>query len=158
DQALGADRGEALQLEELEKRAVATAASEDATCVAAFLQTMPPRYLVATAPEAVARQARVITQVAPTGAAAHLFPLDRGSGPELIEVLVVAPDRPGLLARLTAMLLSNRLDVQSAQLYSRETADGPQVVDVFIVRRLDDDPGGLERLASRLPRDLASVL
>jgi [protein-PII] uridylyltransferase len=31
-------------------------------------------------------------------------------------------------------------------------------MDVFVVRRMDDDPGGLERLAKRLPRELERVL
>jgi [protein-PII] uridylyltransferase len=56
------------------------------------------------------------------------------------------------------MLFANRLDVQSAQLFHRDRDGAREVVDVFVVRRLDEDPGGLTRLAAKLPRDLASVL
>jgi [protein-PII] uridylyltransferase len=147
-----------LQADELRRRAVAAGGPEDAHRVEAFVASMPQRYLLATPPEAIVRHARVVSQAQPGRALVHLAPLE-GEGPaDLAEVVIVAPDRPGLLARLAAVLYANRLDVQSAQVYSRESPAGRDAVDVFTVRRLDDDPGGLMRLAARLPRDLAALL
>jgi UTP:GlnB (protein PII) uridylyltransferase len=55
---------------------------------------------------------------------------------------VVADDRPGLLATISAALVNERLDVTGAEAYTRKTANGHrEAVDIFWVQRLDvDDP------------------
>src|SRR5262249_26641845 len=142
DEALGRVDAHAVpQADELRRRAIA-AAGADAARVRAFLASMPERYLLATPVGAIARHVRLVAQATPGRAIVHLSAVEREASGELAEVVVVAPDRPGLLARLAAMLYANRLDVQSAQLYWRGTGAAREVVDVFIVRRLDDDPGG----------------
>jgi [protein-PII] uridylyltransferase len=51
------------------------------------------------------------------------------------ELLVVAPDAPGLLAMITGVLLAHRLDIVSAQIHSRLAPGEPGVaLDVFVVR------------------------
>lgn len=158
EEAMGRERATpSLHVDELRRRAVAFAGREG-PMVERFLAGMPERYVLATPPESIARHARAAAQVGPGRALVHLAPLEGEAPGDLAEVVIVAPDRPGLLARLSAMLYANRLDVQSAQLYSRVVGESIEAVDVFTVRRLDADPGGLARLAAKLPRDLSSVL
>ncbi len=118
-----------------------------------LLSRMPERYVVATPPEAIVRHARVLGDD-DRATAVHLAGVEGDVTGELLEVLVVAPDRPGLLALVAAMLYANRLDVQSAQIYSR----GGGALDVFVVRRALADPGELARLAERLPRQLDQLV
>jgi [protein-PII] uridylyltransferase len=150
--------GVAPHADEIRRRALTLAGPDGAPAVEAFLRGMPARYLVATSPDAVVRHARAAAGGDPAQPLVRLLPLEGASADDLAEVLVVALDRPGLLARLAAMLYVNRLDVQSAQVFSRSTERGYEAVDVFTVRRLDADRGGLERLAAKLPRDLAGIL
>ena len=77
------------------------------------------------------------------------------------ELCVVADDRPGLLASISAVLAANRLGVLEAQRdNSRTRADGlDEAVDLFFVRAPGD--GSLEdvrRSALKAERDLAAVL
>jgi [protein-PII] uridylyltransferase len=51
---------------------------------------------------------------------------------------VIADDRPGLLAAISAAFVQARLDVIGAEAYTRTTPDGHrEAVDVFWVQRLD---------------------
>ncbi|HEY5957756.1 MAG TPA: hypothetical protein VIV60_14430 [Polyangiaceae bacterium] len=53
-------------------------------------------------------------------------------------VCVVADDRPGLLATISAALISERLDVIAAEAYTRRlSAEGREAVDIFWVKLLD---------------------
>jgi len=55
---------------------------------------------------------------------------------------VVADDRAGLLALISASLVVCRLDVNPAEVYTRTTEQGKkEAVDLFWVRKLDDKPG-----------------
>lgn len=153
-----ADARDTVPLEDLQRRVMATVDEHEAAMVQSFMASMPQRYLLATPVEAIVRHARVVTRAQYGKPLVHLAPMEEATIGDLAEVVIVAPDGPGLLARLTAVLFANRLDVQSAQVYSRDTPAGREAVDVFIVRRRDDDPGGLMRLATRLPKDLSAVL
>jgi [protein-PII] uridylyltransferase len=137
----------------------AQAAGEDEDLVRAHCAALPPRYVYGTSAEAIVRHARALARGVDESAWVIATPLSDGVGRgELVEVLVRAPDRPGLLARLAAMLYACRLDVQSAQLFARTSGARTEALDVFVVRRIDDDPGAMERVASKLPRELARVL
>jgi [protein-PII] uridylyltransferase len=68
-------------------------------------------------------------------------------GGETVRIEVHAPDAPGVLSRLAAVLASEGLGVVGA----RVTTLGPEVRDVFFVRRPAEPPaGGWDRLADRL--------
>ncbi|MFO0556535.1 MAG: [protein-PII] uridylyltransferase [Polyangiales bacterium] len=136
----------------------AECAGADHAIVRALCAQLPPRYVYATPSESIVRHARALASAVQGQPFVVATPLDEGASGELVEVLVSAPDRPGLLARLSAMLYACRLDVQSAQLFARQREGGADAMDVFVVRRLDDDPGGLARLEQRLPRELERVL
>lgn len=147
---------------EQRKQHIFESAGADRTLVEQFLVRMPPKYLNATPNDAIIRHARATEQSGTAIPFVHIAPLSiatSSSSAELYEVIIIAKDQPGLLARLAGMLASCRLDVQSAQLFSRKSSTvEAEAFDVFIVRRMDEDPGGLSRLAARLPRELQRVV
>lgn len=126
----------------------------------AFLASMPERYLLANAPEAICAHARVA--------------LERGLGrerrvvhaalvpsrhPEVSELCVVADDAPGLLARIAAAITAARLQVLGAQVYSRSVSGcgATEAVDLFWVRDARGNAEGVAQVMPRLTRDLESV-
>jgi [protein-PII] uridylyltransferase len=120
-----------------------------------FLSTMPERYLLANAPEAIAAHAGVALDRDRAPVHAALVP---SRHPEVAEICVVADDCPGLLARIAAAITAGRLEVLAAQVYSRLLADGnSEAVDLFWVRDRIDGAEGVERAVPRLVRDLGDV-
>jgi [protein-PII] uridylyltransferase len=116
-----------------------------------WLDGMPDRYLTGVPPRAVAEHVRLsrARQSAPATLSVRPVP-DRGCS----ELVVVAEDRPGLLARLTGVLLANRVDVVAAHINSRPG----EAIDVFLVRDragrpIPDDDARWERVR----RDLGQV-
>jgi len=105
--------------------------------------------------------------------AAH-FAIAEARGDELVSVgsfpssrpgtalCVVAEDRPGLLATISASLVLSRLDVIEAEAYTRRRSDtADEAVDIFWVRQdppeLRDQPVGPEHVA-QLKSTLAGLL
>lgn len=119
-----------------------------------WVRSMPTRYLQATSPRDALRHARALHDVAPGGARLVLQPVDDRDGAGLSEVLVHAPDRPGLLADLTGLLFAHRLDIQRAEIHSV----GADVVDVFVVRHPEPTSRELVRLAARLAQQLDALV
>lgn len=121
-----------------------------------YLGTMPERYVLANAPAAIAAHAEIAWRHQGEPAAVDLVP---SRHPEAAEVCVVAADRPGLLAAITAALTASRLEVHGAQIHSREvTGKGVQAVDLFWVRDRGDGAAGVARALPKLRRDLLSVV
>ena len=135
-------------------QAVANAPEEARPQVERLLARMPQRYVLATAPERVVRHARAIGDLPPGARRVHVEPVEGDATGELLEIVFAAPDRPGLLALFAALLYANRLDVQSAEIYSTEGA----AVDVFIARGAHLDPTDVARIARRLPSQLDDLL
>ncbi|MEO8875567.1 MAG: HD domain-containing protein, partial [Polyangiaceae bacterium] len=126
----------------------------DATNFETFATSMPERYLLANAPEAIARHARLALDRSKSAVTAGMAPTRH---PEISELCVVMDDRPGLLASIAAAITANRLEVLAAQVYSRQTDRGMEAVDVFWVRdRIDAKDGPLQALP-RLVRDLEDL-
>lgn len=105
--------------------------------------------------------------------AAH-FAIAEARGDELVSVgsfpssrpgtalCVVAEDRPGLLATISASLVLSRLDVIEAEAYTRRRSDtADEAVDIFWVRQdppdLRNEPVGPEHVA-QLKSTLAGLL
>jgi [protein-PII] uridylyltransferase len=105
--------------------------------------------------------------------AAH-FAIAEARGEELVSVgsfpssrsgtalCVVAEDRPGLLATISASFVLSRLDVIEAEAYTRRRAGtAEEAIDIFWVRRdppeLRDQPVGPEHIA-QLKSTLAGLL
>lgn len=102
--------------------------------------------------------------------------------PEAAEICVIAEDRPGLLAAITAAISASRLEVHAAQIHSRvvpvgeliesvashersganpspdDAGERVQAVDLFWVRDRGEGVEGVARALPRLVRDLIALL
>ncbi len=118
-----------------------------------FVGTMPERYLLANAPDAIVAHAAVARDRGMAPVHAALVPSRHR---EAAELCIVALDRPGLLASIAAAITASRLEVLGAQVYSRTTRPGNvEAVDLFWIRDRNDGAVGVERAMPRLTRDLA---
>jgi [protein-PII] uridylyltransferase len=146
--------------------------------LARYLASMPERYLLANSPAAIAAHSELARQQQ-SGANTVSVALVPSRHPEAAEVCVVAPDRPGLLAAITAALAASRLEVHAAQIHSRACDDegmddggviraragsSPpagvrlQAVDLFWVRDRGEGVGGVARAIPKLVTDIQAVL
>ena len=122
-----------------------------------FLASMPERYLLSNAPEAICAHARVALDRERERRPVHAA-LVPSRHPEVSELCIVAADAPGLLARIAAAITASRLEVLGAQVYSRPTAGGPsEAVDLFWVRDARGNADGVAQTMPRLVRDLENV-
>lgn len=104
-----------------------------------FADSMPLSYRVLFDPRTVRRHALVSYHRAGRPAHAEVWraPNDLGTA-----LCVVADDRPGLLSAIAATLVSHRLDVITALVFSRRLDEAArEAVDVFWVRRADSRDG-----------------
>ena len=128
----------------------------------AFLHTMPDRYLLANAPDAICAHARVALDRAAKHTPVHAA-LVPSRHPEISEICVVAEDAPGLLARIAAAITAARLEVLGAQVYSRtmrpagRAHEMTEAVDLFWVRDARTGAEGVAAAMPRLLRDLERV-
>ncbi len=122
-----------------------------------FVASMPDRYLLVSAPEAVAATSELV-RVHRAGGEACSVALLPSSDPETAELCIVAPDRPGVLAAIAAAIAAARLEVHAAQVHGTSAGGPPLAVDVFWVRVPSEGVIGIERALPRLRRDLAAVL
>ncbi|MDB4933137.1 MAG: [Protein-PII] uridylyltransferase [Labilithrix sp.] len=122
----------------------------------AFLASMPERYLLSNAPDAICAHARVALDRTRERRAvqAALVP---SRHPEVSELCVVAEDAPGLLARIAAAITASRLEVLGAQVYSRKVGSTTEAVDLFWVRDARGNADGVAQAMPRLLRDLESL-
>jgi [protein-PII] uridylyltransferase len=100
-----------------------------------FAHTLSSAYRSTYDAQAIAEHARVASLRNTDAASVGLFDL-RGDAEH--GLCVVAQDRPGLLATISASLLASGLDVVDADAHTRRTPAGQsEAVDVFWVRRSD---------------------
>jgi [protein-PII] uridylyltransferase len=99
----------------------------------AFSESMPRAYRRAHSADSIANHARVAEARGGRRVNVGLFPPARGAQAGLC---VIADDRPGLLATLSAALVLHGLDVIDAEAHTRRTPEGgAEAVDIFWVRR-----------------------
>jgi [protein-PII] uridylyltransferase len=89
---------------------------------------MSERYFVANSPESIVEHARAVC--ARAGCPVHVVCV-ASRHPDGSELCVVADDRPGLLAGITAALTANRLDVLTAEVYSHPVGTEREALDIF---------------------------
>ena len=119
-----------------------------------FVASMPERYVLANAPEAIGAHARVALGRT-TAVTAALMPSRHA---DIAELCVVADDAPGLLAWIAAAITASRLEVLAAQVYSRQTSTGAtEAVDLFWIRDSRGSADGVAHVMPRLLRDLERV-
>jgi [protein-PII] uridylyltransferase len=86
-----------------------------------FLAATPTRYAQATPREAIAAHAKLAYRFLEGDEPVVLDVVTEEPG--MAQLTVVAPDRPGLLAQITAVFTGERLIVHSAQIYSLELSE-----------------------------------
>jgi [protein-PII] uridylyltransferase len=151
----------AARIERIRSAALASWTGKKAE-LGAFLQTMPDRYLLANAPDAICAHARIALERA-SSRSRVLAALVPSRHPEVGEICVVAEDAPGLLARIAAAITAARLEVLGAQVYSRTVRPAgrahemTEAVDLFWVRDARTGAEGLAQAMPRLLRDLERV-
>lgn len=125
----------------------------------ALLATLPDRYAVGLDAATVVAHADIVE--ARGDRAVHVA-LRPGDVEELAELVVVADDRPGLLADIAAVLAAHRLTITTANIHTRLRPDGrAEAVDVFAVRSsspaAEGAPVDRHKLAG-IARDLERVV
>jgi [protein-PII] uridylyltransferase len=124
--------------------------------LADFIGSMPERYLIANTPAAIVAHAELARTHAGKSASVALVP---SRHPEAAEICVIAPDRPGLLAAITAAIAASRLEVHAAQIHTRAVAGAAvDAVDLFWVRDRGEGASGVARALPKLERDLTAIL
>lgn len=125
----------------------------------AFAETLPASYRSGFDWAAVAEQAALSHRRRPGQPAVGTCYAARFPGTALC---VIADDRPGLLATISAALISERLDVIAAEAYTRRITDQQrEAVDIFWVHRVDvSDPDRplSEELLTHLESTLSRLL
>ncbi len=105
-----------------------------------FSDSMPGRYRELFQGGAVDEHAAIVARRAAATAHAEIWrPLPKGGA----IVCVVADDRAGLLSHISAALVGHAMDVVAAQVYTRDTARGPEAVDFFWLRRSASQPSAI---------------
>jgi [protein-PII] uridylyltransferase len=100
-----------------------------------FVESMPRGYRYVFSPRGIADHARLSRERDGGTARVGRFHSRRDLGAAAI--CVVAADRPGLLATISAALVAHQLDVVHAEAYTRHVNEGAyEAVDVFWVRDL----------------------
>jgi len=134
---------------------LAVAAELTSTDLQQFIDSMPPGYTSVFRAEEIREHARIV--LARANRPAHVAlrsVLDDG----MVVLIVVADDTPGLLAKISAALVRRGLDVQAAELYSRQRAGGgPEAVDIFCVFPKDVS-GGIRPLEQGEVDELAALI
>ncbi len=130
-----------------------------------FLASMPARYFLANTPAEIVEHARLALRQQQVDVSLMPSAHDGTFGLCVVAqdsrqtgLCVVAGDRPGLLASISAAISANRFEIHAAQINTRSTRDGVlQAVDVFWVRSTTSDRSDQERLA-KIKSDLDAVL
>ncbi|CAN5925486.1 [protein-PII] uridylyltransferase [soil metagenome] len=152
----GADAFDTARTERVKADALVVWPSKRADLLA-FLASMPERYLLSNAPEAICAHAQVALDRARAKKTVHAA-LVPSRHPEVSELCVVAEDAPGLLARIAAAITASRLEVLGAQVYSHAASAGPsEAVDLFWVRDSRGNADGVAQAMPRLLRDLEAL-
>ena len=119
-----------------------------------FLRGVPDRYLHANEPGGIIKHLRVAEAAAGELARLEIIGVDE----PYVEVVCVADDQPGLLAKFAAVFAASRLKVMGAQVCTWRGPDGSRRgLDGFWLR----GRGGadsVERMLPNMQRDLAALL
>jgi UTP:GlnB (protein PII) uridylyltransferase len=117
-----------------------------------FTASMPPAYRGAFPPDEIGRHAR--TAFERRTARASVNRVQSAWHPGTVALCIVAGDRPGLLATISAALVLNGLDIVHAEAYTRRTPAGTrEAVDLFWVREIGTarlGPAGVAEIETTL--------
>lgn len=130
---LGADRS-ALVRRRRRRVAELLGEKEDSRALERWFSGIPDRYVAQVAPRLIARHVRLSRARAERPAVVEVIHHPRKGFSELV---LVAADAPGLLSRITGVMVANRIDVIAAFINSRaavDPGDTGEALDVFLVR------------------------
>jgi [protein-PII] uridylyltransferase len=129
----------------------------DAPAMKALFDSLPQRYFMENSVGRIANHVRLMRGRKGPCEMQVTHQLRRGYS----ELVVIADDQPGLLAKITGVLFANRIDILDAAIYSREP-NGPEdkgeALDIFRVRRAPDGAVTDEGRLAAIRRDLEAVL
>jgi [protein-PII] uridylyltransferase len=131
--------------------------SPDDPTLAPIMGGLPDRYFAENASSQIARHIKVLR--GRQGACALEVIPQRGKS--YVELVVVADDVPGLLAKVTGVLFANKLDIMDAAIYSRQPwgeAVKGEALDIFRVQPATAGAVVDESRISSVRRDLEAVL
>ncbi len=131
-----------------------------------YLASMPQRYFLANSPEEIVAHAELALGASDEPVVVSWVTSSQDGilglcvvteEQRVMDLCVVANDRPGLLASITAAISASHFDIQAAQVNSRRLPNGSvQAVDVFWVRSPHEN--ARERRFARLKRNVAAVI
>jgi [protein-PII] uridylyltransferase len=152
-------RSERAQLLRRRQRQTAEQLGEDpdAPAISAMFRTLPERYFMESSVRRIASHVQLIRERRGSCAMEVTHQPRRGYS----ELVLVADDVPGLLAKVTGVLFANRIDILDAAIYSREaTLPGGrgEALDIFRIRRAPEGAVTDEGRLAALRRDLEAVL
>ncbi len=157
----GADLLQAEQAELVHERqkqaALLLAGAVDGPALADLYAGLPDRYFTENEADRIAAHMRLaLGRQGPCAVEVNHSP--RGTSSELV---LVAADVPGLLARVAGVFFANRIDILDAAIYSREVVSGRgqgEALDVFRIRKEPDGAVTDKRRISSIQADLEAVL
>ena len=131
---------------------------EERECIQTFVREMPLRYLQSNTAEGIRFHCRAGERK--PGCSVVVAATPSGVGDATLEVVVVADDRPGILATFAAALAGCRFELDSAQLYTRERTDGRrEAFDLFHVNAIRRGSGtDVEEHLQHLQERIAGLL
>jgi [protein-PII] uridylyltransferase len=142
--------------------------AEDRSFLLDYLSSMPEGYLLSNGPSEIACHARValrgregmVTAAVVPSRSAEIAELCVVTGGRFCDPLcVVTPDRPGLLASISAAISANGFDVHAAQVHSRRLGDGTlQAVDLFWITDRHQAADSIDYALQKLEQDLEKVI
>lgn len=119
---------------------------------------LPDRYFAEQEAEEIAAHMRLL-QGCKQPCALAVTHSERGTFSELV---LVAEDVPGLLAKVAGVLFANRIDILDAAIYSREPTSNArkygEALDIFRIRKEPDGAVTEENRIESIRRDMEAVL
>ncbi len=126
----------------------------------AIFDSLPDRYFTENSVRRISSHVGLIRDRAAACAMQITHQIRKGYS----ELVVVADDVPGLLAKIAGVLFANRIDIMDATIYSREPAAGPdgsgkgEALDVFRIRKAYEGAVTDEAKIASIEKDLLAVL
>ena len=154
---LAAERAELVEERQHQAAALFEEDSHSASAVVAFTG-LPDRYFAEQEADKIAAHVRLMRgRKAPCAMA--VTHNERGTFSELV---LVADDEPGLLAKAAGVLYANRIDILDAAIYSREPVfplrKQGEALDVFRIRKEPDGAVTEEKRIEAIRHDMEEVL
>ncbi|HVJ92155.1 MAG TPA: hypothetical protein VM580_20285 [Labilithrix sp.] len=130
--------------------------TEDDRLFAEYVASMPVDYRGAFDEEATRAHAAIVRRRGQRSTHVEIW---RELSERVVAICVVADDKPGLLSRISAAMVGQRIDVVSAHGYCRQRPDGNlEAVDLLWIRRLPGSKGTIRPIRRKDVQVLAEAI